>query len=313
MTEKRLTLKEAIRRKAVDLGFCAAGFAAVRPLSGALGEYRLMLAEGRHGEMGYLETGLEARANPELLLPGIKSVLSVALPWPAPARPGAISGYAVIADYHRVVDELLGELLDFIRSTCDQPVSGRVCVDSSPVLEKAWAEAAGVGRTGKNTLLMVPGYGSRIFLGELLLDLDLEPDAPLDWNPCDGCAACLDACPTGALAASGEFDARRCISYLTIELKRDFTDEEAATTGGWLYGCDRCLDACPHNASVDPTVYPGFEQKEELVNLTPASALELTGSQFRKLFAGTPAMRLGLRRLKRNARAALENKHKSRS
>lgn len=313
MSETLNDLKEVIRRKALDLGFCAAGFADAKPLSEALEEYRAMIDEGRHGEMGYLETGLEARANPELLLPGVKSVLSVALPWPAPAKPGAISGYAVIPDYHRVVGELLAELLDFIRSICDQPVNGRVCVDSLPVLETGWAEAAGIGRSGKNSLLIVPGHGSRVFLGELLLDLELEPDTPLDWAPCEGCTACLDACPTGALTAPGKLDASRCISYLTIELKRDFTDEEAAVTDGWLYGCDHCLDACPHNANIEATGYPGFEQKKELVNLTPAKALELTNSQFRKLFAGTPALRLGHRRLKRNARAAVANKNQSKS
>ncbi|MBN1929576.1 MAG: tRNA epoxyqueuosine(34) reductase QueG [Chlorobiaceae bacterium] len=313
MSETRTTMKEAIRQKALDLGFCSAGFAAAGPLSGALEEYRAMLDEGRHGEMGYLETGLEARANPELLLPGVKSVISVALPWPAPAKPGAISGYAVIADYHRIVGELLTELLEFIRLDCGMTVNGRACVDSSPVLEKGWADAAGVGRTGKNTLLIAPGHGSRVFLGELLLDIEIEPDAPLDWDSCRDCAACLEACPTGALAAPGKLDARRCISYLTIELKRDFTDEESAMTEGWLYGCDRCLDACPHNAIGAGKAYPGFIPKEELVNLTAEQALELTGSQFRKLFAGTPALRLGLRRLKRNARAALANKSPSKS
>ncbi|MGC8773778.1 MAG: tRNA epoxyqueuosine(34) reductase QueG [Chlorobaculum sp.] len=312
MSETLNDLKEVIRRKALDLGFCAAGFADAKPLSEALEEYRAMIDEGRHGEMGYLETGLEARANPELLLPGVKSVLSVALPWPAPAKPGAISGYAVIPDYHRVVGELLAELLDFIRSICDQPVNGRVCVDSLPVLETGWAEAAGIGRSGKNSLLIVPGHGSRVFLGELLLGLDLEPDPPLDWNPCGDCTACLDTCPTGALDAPGKLDARRCISYLTIELKRDFTDEEAAITDGWLYGCDHCLDACPHNTD-RTTAFPRFAPKEELVNLTPQQAIELTNSQFRKLFAGTPALRLGLRRLKRNARAAVANKSQSKS
>ena len=310
MSEKRLTMKETIRQKALDLGFCAAGFAIVEPLSGALAVYRAMIEERRHGEMSYLETGLEARANPEMLLPDVKTVLSVALPWPAPPTPSAISGYAVIADYHRVVGKLLNDLFDFIRLICEQPVNGKVCVDSSPVLEKGWAEAAGIGRTGKNSLLIVPGYGSRVFLGELLLELELEPDTPLDWNPCEGCSICCEACPTGALIAPNKLDARRCISYLTIELKRDFTKEEAAMTGGWLYGCDHCLNACPHNATEADKAFPSFVPKEELVHLTPAKALELTNSQFRKLFAGTPAMRLGLKRLKRNARAALATTNK---
>ncbi|NTU52698.1 MAG: tRNA epoxyqueuosine(34) reductase QueG [Chlorobiaceae bacterium] len=310
MPQEPLALKESIRQRALDLGFCTAGFAAAEPLPDAMARYRQMLADGRHGEMAYLETGLEARQNPAILLPEIRSVISVALPWPAPAVPGAISGYALLPDYHRVISKLLGELLDFIRLECSEAVNGRVSVDSSPVLEKAWAEAAGIGRTGKNTLLIAPGYGSRIFLGELLLDLDLEPDAPLDWNPCGTCTACLDACPSGALTAPGKLDARRCISYLTIELKRDFTEAEATATDGLLYGCDRCLDACPNNITAGATAYPGFTLKEDLVNLTAAGILALTGSSFRKLFAGTPAMRLGLKRLKRNARAAIVKTNK---
>ncbi|NTW54909.1 MAG: tRNA epoxyqueuosine(34) reductase QueG [Chlorobaculum sp.] len=311
MSEKRLTLKETIRRKALDLGFCAVGFAAARSLPKAMEEYRQMLAEGRHGEMAYLETGLEARNDPSMLLPGVKTVLSVALPWPAPAKPGAISGYALLPDYHRIVGNLLMELLDFIRSICGTTVNGRACVDSLPVLEKAWAEAAGVGRTGKNTLLIVPGHGSRVFLGELLLDIELEADEPLDWDPCRDCTACLDTCPTEALAAPGKLDATRCISYLTIELKRDFTDAEASATDGCLYGCDRCLDACPHNASASGATCPGFDPKPELANLTASEILELTGSLFRKLFAGSPIMHLGLRRLKRNARAVLAKTNKT--
>jgi epoxyqueuosine reductase len=310
MSETLNDLKGVIRRKALEFGFCAAGFADAMPLSEALEKYRTMIDEKRHGEMGYLETGLEARANPELLLPGVKTVISVALPWPAPVKSGAISGYAVMADYHRVVGDLLHELLDFIRSICEQPVHGRACVDSLPVLETGWGEAAGIGRAGKNSLLIVPGYGSRIFLGELLLDLELKPDTPLEWNPCEGCTACLDACPTGALIAPGKLDATRCISYLTIELKRDFTDEESAMTEGWLYGCDHCLDACPHNTIGVDSAYSGFQPKEELVNLTPQQALELTNSQFRKLFAGTPVLRLGIKRLKRNARAVLAKTNK---
>lgn len=306
-------MKKAIRQKALDLGFCAAGFAALQPMNEAMAHFRAMLAEGRHGEMSYLETGLEARDNPELLLPGIRTVLSVALPWPATEKDKAISGYAVIADYHHVMAELLTELLGFIRQLSVQPVNGRICVDSAPVLEKQWAEAAGTGRTGKNTLFMVPGFGSRIFLGELLLDLEIEADNPLDWEPCGDCTICLDACPTGALTVAGRLDATRCIAYMTIELKREFSEKEAAMTAGWLYGCDRCLDACPNNVRASGTAYRGFEPKKELASLTADQVLELTGSGFRRLFAGTPIMRLGLRRLKRNAKAALINRNRNRS
>ena len=305
----RPTLKESIRQKAMELGFRAVGFAAVGPMEQAMARFRKMIADGRHGEMGYLESGINARENPSMLLPGARTVISTALPWPernSPYNPqGTVSSHAVIPDYHRTINILLQELLEFVRSKSEDPVQGMVCVDSSPVLEKAWAEAAGIGRTGKNTMLIVPGAGSRLFLGELLLDLAIEPDEPLEWDPCGTCTACLESCPTGALTQAGRLDATRCISYLTIELKREFTQQEAAMTEGWLYGCDRCTDACPCNEVNATTTETVFTPQEALVNLTAKDALELTGSGFRKLFAGTPGIRLGLRRLKRNARAVI--------
>jgi epoxyqueuosine reductase len=303
-------IKESIRKKALALGFCAVGFASVRPQSAAMERLGNMIAEGRHGEMAYLESGMNARQDPSVLLPGARTVISVALPWPERPKPynsqGTVSSHAVIPDYHRTVDRLLQELLEFVRSKREVPVGGKVCVDSAPVLEKAWAETAGTGRTGKNTLLIVPGAGSRLFLGELLIDLAIEPDKPLEWDPCGSCTACIESCPTGALTEAGRIDARRCISYLTIELKREFNEQEAAMTEGWLYGCDRCTDACPYNEKKPASSESVFTPLETLVNLTAMDALQLTGSAFRKLFAGTPGMRLGLRRLKRNAWAVLK-------
>ena len=302
-------LKESVRQKALELGFHAVGFASVRPLSAAMERLRNMIAEGRHGEMAYLESGMNERQDPSMLFPGAKTVISVALPWPERPKPyeplGTISSHAVIPDYHRTVGRILQELLDYIRSKSIVPVGGMVCVDSARVFEKAWAEAAGTGRTGKNTLLIVHGAGSRHFLGELLLDLAIEPDEPLEWDPCGSCTACIESCPTGALKEAGRLDARRCISYLTIELKREFNEQEAAMTEGWLYGCDRCTDACPYNQMKLTDTLSVFTPLETLVTLTAMDALQLTGSVFRKLFAGTTGMRLGLRRLKRNARAVL--------
>jgi len=307
-------LKESIRQKALELGFRAAGFAAVQPLTEAIERFSEMIAEGRHGEMAYLESGMNARQDPSMLFPGAKTVISVALPWPERPKPyeslGTISSHAVIPDYHRTVGRILQELLDYIRSKSDDPVGGMVCVDSAPVLEKAWAEAAGIGHTGKNTLLIVPGAGSRLFLGELLLDLAIEPDEPLEWDPCGSCTACIESCPTGALTEAGRLDATRCISYLTIELKREFDEQEAEMTEGWLYGCDRCTDACPYNQMKLTDSVSVFTPLDTLVNLTAMDALQLTGSVFRKLFAGTTVMRLGLRRLKRNARAIKERDQK---
>jgi len=308
-------MKAIIRQKALDLGFCAAGFAAVRTRHAALQSLSEMVAEGRNGEMRYLESGMSERKDPSLLLNGVRTVLCVAIAGPARLNQdnmmeGALSAHATVPDYHRVVRTLLQELLEFIRAEAGVPVNGLVCVDGAPVLEKAWAEAAGIGRTGKNTLLIVPGAGSMVFLGELLLDIGIEPDEPLESDPCGDCRACLDACPTGALTAPGRIDATRCISYLTIELKREFTPEEASMTAPWIFGCDRCMEACPHNQSRSADPHPAFAPSEALRNLTASSVLELTGSTFRKLFAGTPVTRLGLRRLKRNAMAVQERKDK---
>lgn len=300
--------RESVRAKALELGFCAAGFSAVEPRHDALLRFREMIAEGRHGEMQYLERGLNEREDPSRILPGVKTILSVAIPGPAPSASNAVSGsfsaHATIPDYHRAVRELLPQLLDFIRSVAGRPVEGVACVDSAPVLEKAWAETAGIGRTGKNTLLIVPGAGSAVFLGELLLDIEIIPDQPMAWDPCGSCTACLDACPTGALVDPGKLDARRCISWLTIELKRDFTEKEAASTGPWLFGCDRCMEVCPHNRDRSISPHPVFAPIKEIVDLEADKILGLTGSTFRTLFAGTTVIRLGLKRLKRNAQAA---------
>ena len=308
---KRLpaSLKASIRQKAFGLGFCAAGFAEVRPQAAAMERLRQMVAEGRHGEMRYLETRMEARENPSMLLDGVKTVLSVAIAGPIrqghDETSGGLSAHAAVPDYHRVVRELLMELLDFIRAEAGTEVNGLACVDGAPVLEKAWAEAAGIGRTGRNTLFIVPSVGSMVFLGELLLDIGIEPDKPLEWEPCGSCTACLDACPTSALTAPGILDARRCISYLTIELKRDFSEEEAAMAGDSLFGCERCMQACPHNQTRSVSPHPAFTPSPAIEELTADKVLDLTGSTFRKLFAGTPVMRLGLKRLKRNARSVM--------
>lgn len=312
MDDVMIILKESIRSKALKLGFCAVGFAAARPQTVAVGRLSQMTKEGRHGEMHYLETGIKEREDPSLLLNGALTVISAAIAYPGREIDddfkGTISAHALIPDYHRVVKGLMEELLEFIHSQIPGQVNGMVCIDSAPMLEKAWAHASGIGRPGKNTLLIVPGAGSRVFLGELLLDVALEPDTVLAWDSCSTCTSCIDNCPTGALTETGRLDASRCISYLTIELKRDFTTKEAAMTKNWLYGCDLCLEACPHNSQNNFTPHPVFKPIKAIEELTAESVLELTSSEFRKLFAGTPVKRIGLGRLKRNARAVLKNR-----
>ena len=311
-------LAEIILQKALESGFCAAGFAAVIP-SGEQNKRLLdMIRENRHGEMAYMQNNVSVRTHPEKLLPGAKTVFSAALPYRFPLETKQesprISSYALVDDYHRVVRNKLDQLLEFITATCPGPVSGKVCVDSMPVLEKSWAEKAGLGKTGKNTMLIVPDTGSYVFLGEILLDIELPPSPSTKFDPCQECDACLKSCPTGALVEPGKIDARKCISYLTVELKREFTPEESAMTGEWLFGCDICQETCPHNAqqATSPTcqeLYP----KKELLGITPEQILSLTRSQFKTLFGSTTIYRTGLKRLKRNARAVLDNLRKGKT
>lgn len=302
-----------IRREAMRLGFASIGFSPLRQQENALDHLRCMIEEGRHGEMRYIDAGQAERADPGMLLPEVKTVISAALgynlpEYPSPAPDSArISRYALINDYHRVVLEKLEELLAFIRNLHDGPVQAIIAVDSSPVFEKAWAETAGIGKTGKNTLLITPSSGSYVFLGELLIDREITEETRAQPNRCGACRNCLESCPTGALLEPGKLDARRCISYLTIELKREFTPEESGMVGNWLFGCDLCQEACPANESRKPAPESLFTLKKELLDLTPDDILKLTNSGFRKLFFGTPVYRIGLRRLKRNARAVKEN------
>ena len=310
MNEEQLA--ETILQKALKSGFCAAGFAAVTPSDEQSERLLDMIRENRHGEMAYMQNKVSVRTHPEKLLPGAKTVFSAALPYRFPLETKKesprISRYALVDDYHRVVRNKLGQMLDFITATYPEPVSGKVCADSMPVFEKTWAEKAGLGKTGKNTMLIVPETGSYVFLGEILLDIELPPSPTPQFDPCQECDACLRSCPTGALVEPGKIDARKCISYLTVELKREFSPDESAMIGKWLFGCDICQGVCPHNARQSPApTCPEFIPKKELFEITSEQILSLTRSQFKTIFGGTPVFRAGLKRLKRNAKAVLEN------
>jgi len=303
---------QAILRKAEECGFCAAGFSSITPCSEESTRLREMIRENRHGEMLYMQKNIASRDNPENLLPGAKTVFSAAMPYHFPlethAESGRLSRYAMVRDYHRVLSEKLEEVLECIRENHSGEVNGKVCVDGIPVFEKSWAEKAGLGRKGKNTMLIVPDKGSLVFLGEILLDIELPFTPEHLPDPCGECDSCINSCPTGAIIEKGKIDARKCISYLTVELKREFTPEEFGMTGEWMFGCDICQEVCPHNQkSLKKKTAAGFEPQKELLTITPEEILSLTKSGFKKLFASTPVYRTGLKRLKRNARAVLEN------
>ncbi len=304
-----------IRKEAARLGFSAIGFSLPVPQSLAIERYKAMIDEKRHGEMTYMELRIDERAMPDLLLPGLKTVISAAVSYNHPLQNSSgkpdISKYALIDDYHTVVRKKLEELLVFLKSLLGEELNATISVDSSPVLEKTWAEHSGIGKTGKNTLLILPSAGSYVFLGEILIDKEIIDKKPPLPNLCGSCSNCIDSCPTGALIESGRLDASRCISYLTIELKREFSAEESSMIGNHLFGCDHCQEVCPHNKHVSITADRSFKVRPNLLNISTETILNLTKSSFRNLFYGTPIFRLGLKRLKRNAQAVSENLRKS--
>ena len=311
MADPSTNLARTIRKEAARLGFSATGFSSPVPQPLAMQHYNAMMSEHRHGEMAYMEERMEERATPEILLPGLKTIISAAISYNHPLHNTAgqpyISKYALIDDYHTVVRKKLEELLASLKTLLGEELNAIITVDSSPVLEKTWAEHSGIGKTGKNSLLIIPSAGSYLFLGEILVDKEITDNKPPLPSLCGSCSNCLESCPTGALIEPGKLDATRCISYLTIELKREFTPEESAMIGNNLFGCDQCQQVCPHNHHTTITADSSCTLHQNLLNITPETILNLTKSTFRTLFHGTPIYRTGLKRLKRNARAVANN------
>jgi epoxyqueuosine reductase len=279
------------------LGFDSCGVSQAQVLE----EYRTPLtawiSKGMHGEMAYMERNQEKRIDPCQLVPGAKSVVSVLLNY-YPGNPkicvGApkISRYALSIDYHKVIKDLLWRLLDMMRSEFG-PISGRAFVDSAPVLERAWAQRAGLGWVGKNGMLINPNIGSYTFIGELIVDADIEPSKPDVPNRCGTCTRCMDACPTGAIESPGVVDARRCIAYLTIEKKSSLSEQEVSSLNGWCFGCDICQEVCPWNSKAKLVTLPDLQPKAEILALTKESLLSVTTGQFNSLFGNTPIIRKG--------------------
>lgn len=310
MTASRRDYSHQIKARALELGFSAVGISPAEALSDEARKLERWLALGMHGEMRYMEEHFEKRVNPTLLFPGAKSVVSVLANYfpPEPPTPteGKISIYAQGKDYHSVVKSKLQALFSFI---CDLigSVNGRTFVDSAPTMDKVLAQRSGLGWIGKHTNLISRRFGSFFFIGNLLLDCALDYDPPYLQNYCGSCTACIDLCPTQAITHEGQVDARKCISYLTIELKRNFTDEEKSMLGEWLFGCDICQDVCPWNRFSKPTTISEFFPNPDIQHLSADDILDLTKSSFKRTFEETPIFRTGLRRMKRNAEAVKEN------
>jgi epoxyqueuosine reductase len=313
-----MSLTERIQDRAYDLGFDLAGVAPAFPVP-RLDAYRAWLAQGYHGKMGYMARPdrVERREDPAKILPSVRSIVCVGLNHYPEALPanlrhdssrGLISNYAWGLDYHALMATRLEELAAFIGAEAGSEVTHRVYVDTGPILERAYAAEAGLGFIGKNTCLIHPKMGSWLFLGEILLNVELEPTLGKASVSCGTCRRCLDACPTGALVAPYVLDARRCISYLTIELKGPIPHELRPLMGNRVYGCDVCQIVCPWQRFARPAQEWAF-RAETPNRAAPvlSDLIEIEEEAFRRRYRGTAIFRIGRGRLLRNAAVALGN------
>lgn len=290
-----------IKRKALELGFSAVGISKVDFLKKESQLLKKWLENGYHGEMQYMENHFEKRTNPGILVEGAKSVISVLYNYFPKDQQRKdtyqISKYAYGKDYHYVLKEKLHQLHDFINNEIHE-TNGRAFVDSAPVMDKVWAAKSGLGWIGKNTNLISKKLGSFVFIGELIIDLELDVDAPVK-DYCGNCKQCIDACPTNALTPY-QLDARKCISYLTIEKKGEIPNEFKGKWNDWIFGCDICQDVCPWNNKAMPHSESQFKITDELKNLEKEKWENLDQSTFKKTFKNSPIQRTRFEGLKRN-------------
>ncbi|MDT0630430.1 tRNA epoxyqueuosine(34) reductase QueG [Rubrivirga litoralis] len=308
-------LARDLKAEARRVGFDGVGVAVAERLDVEARRLDAWLANGRHGgasgAMTWMERNFEKRIDPTVLVPGARSVVSVfASYWQPDRRPGGgepgaakISRYAWGDDYHDVLKEKLAELFDWLDRRTGG-AGGRAFVDSAPVMDKAWAQRAGLGWQAKNTNLITPTHGSFVFLGELITDVPLAPDAPFAADHCGSCTRCLDACPTGALDAPYQIDATRCISYWTIEHPGPDLPALAAEFGAWAFGCDVCQDVCPWTKFSQPTRDARFLPRPGTEDTPAAEWAEIDLPAFRERFRRSPVKRAGWEGFVRNVRNA---------
>jgi epoxyqueuosine reductase len=301
------TLAARLKRKAAELGFCKVGIVPAEDLAAEGEALREWLAAGHHGEMRWMEREPEKRSDPRLIVPGARSVVALAMNYFTPHRhelnayAGKISRYAWGDDYHDVLRERLNVLLDWVRAEVPG-ANGKASVDTAPILEKAWAARAGLGWIGKHSNLITKDHGSWVFLGELILDIELEYDRPEPEEHCGTCTACLDACPTGAIVQPYVVDSRQCISYATIELRDEkLPGDIAANLNGWLYGCDICQDVCPWNRFEKPSSEGRFQPRQGETSLPLERIGAMEHEEYVERFRKSAMKRTKLTGLKRNA------------
>lgn len=293
-----------IKTKAHELGFLFCGISKAEFLESEAPHLEDWLNKGLHGQLGYMANHFDKRLDPRLLVDGARSVISLGYTYYTTDKqtdPDApkISKYAYGEDYHFVIKDKLKALLQYMRDEIGE-VNGRAFVDSAPVLDKAWAQKAGLGWVGKHSLLLSKSHGSFFFLAELIVDLPLDYDVQVATDHCGTCTRCIDACPTDALRESKVVDASRCISYLTIELKDAIPDTFLGKMDNWVFGCDICQDVCPWNKFAIPHQEPAFFPKEELLSMTKKEWHEITEETFRVVFKNSAVKRTKYTGLKRN-------------
>ena len=316
-------ISEWIKKKALELGFSACGIARADNLQREAIGLRERLSKGYNGEMAYLAQYTEKRNDPRVLLVGARSVISVLLNYyPTENLPFdnnyRFARYALGRDYHEVIREKLDILIEDLRLKASPPsppgplfrtecsgrepgtFKARSFIDSAPVFEKPWAQRAGLGYPGKNSLLINPTLGSFVFIGEIITDLELEYDQPFEKDLCGRCTRCLDACPTGALVGPRELDARKCIAYLTIEYQGELPEPEKQKFGDWIFGCDICQEVCPWNGFARPSEIEAFRPSEALKAMNKEKWNALTREVFQSLFKGSAVKRTKFEGLRRN-------------
>jgi len=304
-------LETLIKAQAYGLGFDLVGIATLGPAETAAA-FDEWIAHGYAGEMSYLPRNAEKRRDSRLPFDGASTAIVVAMNYGGTEPPGPVARYARGDDYHDVMLDRLMRLHHWIDERLGRHVIGKSYVDTGPVLERDLARRAGLGWFGKNTMLINPRVGSFFFLGSLLVDLELDADAPFATDHCGTCTRCLDACPTSALREARVLDATRCIAYLTIELKGEIPSELRPQIGDLIYGCDICQEVCPWNEKFAlPLREDAFRPRPEIVGKDARTLarelLQMTQEEFSGAFKGSPMKRAKLRGLKRNAAIVLGN------
>lgn len=304
-------LNRKIKSLALGQGFCACGITRPEALEEDARALERWVAQGRHGRMEYMARNGDKRADARLLVQGARSVICLAHSYFTPlskevSRRTGIAKYALGEDYHTVLKDKMHALCAALKETAGD-FSYRAFTDSAPVAERRLAQRAGLGWIGKSSLLILPDAGSYVFLSEIITELDIAPDAPFGPSRCGACRRCRIACPTGAIDDSGTIDARRCLSYATIELKEDIPADLAGKLGERIYGCDACLDACPWNGRPAQSDEPRLLPSDDLKTLRREDWLTMDPETFNRIFALSPLRRAGLDKIKRTAATALKN------